>query len=57
MGRKIVGMSELDYSVVSTVVVAAVVHYTRLARVARGRNLTFGNGILRFTSFSVRNST
>ena len=40
-------MSELEYSVVSTVVVAAVVHYTRLARVARGRNLSFDDGILR----------
>ena len=40
MGRKLVDMSELEYSVVSTVVVAAVVHYTRLARVARGRSLS-----------------
>ena len=46
MGRKLVDMSELEYSVVSTVVVAAVVHYTRLARVARGRNLSFDNGNL-----------
>ena len=37
MGRKLVDMSELEYGVVS-VVVAAVVHYTRLARVARERN-------------------
>ena len=41
MGRKLIDMSELAYGVVSTVVVAAVVHYTRLARVARGRNLSF----------------
>jgi len=40
MGRKLVDMSELEYSVVPTVVVAAVVHYTRLARVARGRSLS-----------------
>ena len=46
MGRKLVDMSELEYSVVSTVVVAAVVHYTRLARVARGRNLSFDIGNL-----------
>ena len=39
MGRKLIDMSELEYGVVSTVVVTAVVHYTRLARVARGRNL------------------
>ena len=39
MGRKLVDMSELEYGVVSTVVVAAVVHYTRLARVAKGRSL------------------
>ena len=39
MRRKLVDMSELEYGVVS-VVVAAVVHYTRLARVARGRNLS-----------------
>ena len=35
MGRKLVDMSELEYSVVSTVVVVVVVHYTRLAKVAR----------------------
>ena len=35
MGRKLIDMSELEYGVVSTVVVTAVVHYTRLARVAR----------------------
>ena len=35
MGRKPVDMSELEYSVVSTAVVVAVVHYTRLAKVAR----------------------
>ena len=36
MGRKPVDMSELEYSVVSTVVVVVVVvHYTRLAKVAR----------------------
>ena len=46
MGKKLFYMSELEYSVVSTVVVAAVVHYTRLARVARGRNLSFDNGNL-----------
>ena len=40
MGRKLVDMSELEYGVVSTVVVAAVVHYTRLAKVARGRSLS-----------------
>ena len=40
MGRKLIDMSELEYGVVSTVVVTAVVHYTRLARVARGRNLS-----------------
>ena len=39
MGRKLVDMSELEYGVVS-VVVAAVVRYTRLARVVRGRNLS-----------------
>ena len=48
MGRKLIDMSELEYSVVSTVVVAAVVHYTRLARVARGRNLSSDIGILLF---------
>jgi len=54
MGRKLVDMSELEYSVVSTVVVAAVVHYTRLARVARGRNLSFSTmGFCCFTSFLV----
>ena len=57
MGRKLIDMSELEYGVVSTVVVTAVVHYTRLARVARGRNLSFDNGIVLFTSFSVRNFT
>jgi len=51
MGRKLIDMSELEYSVVSTVVVAAVVHYTRLARVARGRNSSFDDGIFAcFTS-------
>ena len=40
MERKLVDMSGLEYSVVSTIVVAAIVHYTRLARVARGRNLS-----------------
>ena len=40
MGRKLIDMSELAYGVVSTVVVTAVPHYTRLARVARGRNLS-----------------
>ena len=48
MGRKLVDMSELEYSVVSTVVVAAVIHYTKLARVARGRNFSFDDGILLF---------
>ena len=59
MGRKLVDMSELEYSVVSTVVIAAVLHYTRLARVARGRNsLVCDDGILLFTSFfRVRNFT
>ena len=52
MGRKLVDMSELEYGVVS-VVVAAVVHYTRLARVARGRNLSFDNGILLFHIFTL----
>ena len=51
MGRTLVDMSELEYSIVSTVVVAAVVHYTRLARVVRGRNLSFDNGILLFHIF------
>ena len=46
MGRKLIDMSELAYGVVSTVVVTAVVHYTRLARVARGRNSSFDDGIL-----------
>ena len=46
-------MSELEYSVVSTIVVAAVVHYTRLARVARGRSLSFLTmGFRLFTSFT-----
>ena len=40
MGRKLVDMSELEYSVVSTVVVAVLVYYTRLARVTRGRSLS-----------------
>ena len=40
MGRKLVYMSELEFSEVSTVVIAAVVHYTRLARVARIRSLS-----------------
>ena len=39
MERKLVDMIKLEYGVVSTVVVTAVVHYTRLARVARGRSL------------------
>ena len=51
MGKKLVVMSELEYSVVSTVVVAAVVHYTRLAKVARGRSLSFSTmGFCCFTS-------
>ena len=51
MGRKPVDMSELEYSVVSTVVVAAVVHYTRLAKVARGRSLSISTmGFCCFTS-------
>ena len=55
MGRKLVDMSELEYSVVLTVVVAAVVHYTKLARVARGRNSSaFDDGIFRFTPLLVR---
>ena len=50
MGRKLGDMSELEYGVVS-VVVAAVVHYTRLARVARGRNLSISTmGFCCFTS-------
>ena len=41
MGRKLVDMIELEYSVVSTVVVTAVVHYTRLARSkGEGRSLS-----------------
>ena len=53
MGRKLVDMSELDYGVVS-VVVAAVVHYTRLARVARGRNLSISTmGFYCFTSLPI----
>jgi len=51
MGRKLFDMSELEYSVVSTVVVTAVVHYTRLARVARGRNSSLTMGFCCFTSF------
>ena len=52
MGRKLVDMSELEYSVVSTVVVVVVViHYIRLTRVARERNLSFNNGILLFHIF------
>ena len=47
MGRKLVDMSELEYGVVS-VVVAAVVHYTRLARVEKKELVDFDNGILLF---------
>ena len=39
MGRKLVDMSDLEHGVFS-VVVDTVVHYTRLARVARGRSLS-----------------
>ena len=48
MGKKLVDMIELEYCVASTVVVATVVHYTRLARVVRGMSLSisdFGNRI------------
>ena len=41
-GRKLVDVNELArVRCIFSIVVAAVVHYTRLARVARGRNLSF----------------